>query len=58
VTKRLAELAERQSADRDLFTVAQQKREQTMFCEQAAERERIGVRRSTNTDRFEVIKIR
>jgi hypothetical protein len=58
VTRRLAELDEEQTFARDLFAVAQQKREAQMLAEQAAERERVGARQATNTDRYEVIKIK
>jgi hypothetical protein len=58
VNARLAELEERQVFERGLFVIAQAKRESLMLEEQAKERERVGARRATNTDRIEVIKIR
>jgi hypothetical protein len=58
VTRRLAELEEQQATARDLFVTAQAKRESLMLEEQAKERERVGARRATNTDKFAVIKIR
>jgi hypothetical protein len=58
VTKRLAELDEQQTFARDLFTVAQQKREAQMLAELGAERVQIGGLRTVTVDRYEVIRIK